>query len=232
LLPAAAALHQQFPDTTRTWQVHGHARQLWFIARLNAADYEPLIPFLEEWIAEIEEEIREEKNAGFNQQMLLLLQCNLAIALNWSGDSTLAEPVWTDALKNAPEALRPAIGMLSQVPASRSALRDGRPLDLQVDENLVPSLEAFAGFVCAGPRYPFVHQVLAECHALAIKTLEQNPAPSAELVARIKTHRESALQSILTTQAAGFYHQADRRGQFRTDPLFESAAFQAAVPDR
>lgn len=229
LLPEAQALWQRFPDATRTWQVHGHARQLWFIARLNVADYEPLVPFLKEWIVEIREEIRQEKNTGFNQQMLMLLQCNLALALDWSGDAAAAKPVWSEAQEAAPETMRPAVGLLGQISASRDALRDGQILKLELHASLVPSLEVLAGFICGGPRYPAVHHMLAECHALALKTLQQESAPDADIVPRIKTHRESALQSLRTAEAAGFYDQGSRREKYRADPLFDADEFQQAL---
>jgi serine/threonine protein kinase len=221
ILPEAAELNERFPQTTRVWQAYGHAKQMWFIASLNIGDYPALIPFLIEWMDQIKEEIEQDQNAGFNKQLRLLLLANQALALDWSGDASGAQEAWAKVLTDAPDELRPAIQLLSQLESAREAIRKGQPLDLEFDDRLEASLKVFSGFVGAETLYPSTHHMLAEAYALAARVLQQTARDDTGLAMRIDHLRQSGLRSLQMAHAAGFYAFGNRLEKLRNDPLFK-----------
>ncbi len=233
VLAEATELDRQFPNTTRIWQVLGHAKQMWFFSCLQAADYDVFFPFADDWIQQIEREIAQQQNVGFNQQMRQLLICNLAIALEWSGDADRSHETLSRIVGELPENLRPAVELWGQVGPTRRALRDGQPvawdelLGKVSDPGLDGSLEAFKGFLAAGNHYASTHHALAECHALAMLAVKQQPATGnaeqdRKTQDRIDAQRQAAAESLNHADAMGYYQRGGCKENINKDPLFEA----------
>ncbi len=233
LLDEATELDRQFPNTTRIWQVLGHAKQMWFLSCLQAADYDSLIPFLDGWIQQIDGEIAQQQNVGFHQQLQQLLLCNLAIALEWSGNGSRSQETVLQIVDELPENIRPAVRLWSHVGPTRRALRDGQTIEWGELLNLVSaqevgaSLEAFKGFLAFGNQYASTHHTLAECHALATIVLKHEPTTGDQeqdrkTQERIDIQRKAAAESLNQADAMGYYQHDGRMENVNKDPLFEA----------
>nr|MCU0719794.1 serine/threonine protein kinase [Pirellula sp.] len=232
LLDEAIDLDRRFPKTTRIWQVLGHAKQMWIFSCLQAADYASLVPFLEDWILQIEGEISQQQNVGFNQQMRQLLLCNLVIALEWNGNTSRSQDILLPIINEFPEDLRPAVDLWSRVGPIRRALRDGDSVawdELRgkvIDPRLEDSISKFGTYMAAGNQYPSTHCVLAECHAAAMLVLMQKPPTKNEpqgldVQDRIDTHRKAATKLMQSAKSMVFFQQGDRMEKINSDSLFK-----------
>jgi tetratricopeptide (TPR) repeat protein len=231
-LTQAAELEQRFPNTTRTWQVHGHAKQMWFIAAMHVADYGDLRSFLEDWIKQIDVEIQQQKNVGFNQQLKLTLLMNLAIALDWSGDVSVAAPVWGQAIELAPNEQKPAYKLLSEIASCRTSLQEGERLKpLESNSGFNRSVELVAS-ITQGMPYPSANHLMAEVYAVSAHLLSTNQGPdelSTIVRAQMEQYQQTAKQFLQKAHATGFYRVGDRLLNFRNDPVFADEAYQSIV---
>jgi serine/threonine protein kinase len=241
-LAEAAALELRFPNTTRAWQVHGQARQLWIATADHAAEHANLIDFLEDWLAQIDEEIVQQKNVGFNQQLQLELLRNLALAWDSHGKPEQASPIWAKVVSLAPESQRPGYALLSQVVPYRIALNNGdEPLEPALHGTLEEALASIEVSLNQGARFPNTQHRLAEVHALAIQILQQRlkqnqPGSNAthrdtdtEALVRIEQYQQTVRRLLQDAATAGFYRVGDRWENFRQDPLFADELYQSVL---
>jgi serine/threonine protein kinase len=234
-LADAIALDSRFPNTTRTWQVLGHARQMWCIASSHAGNYERLVPFLEDWISQVETDIAQQKNAGFNQQLRTSLLFELAKALEETDDRRLATGTWQQVLSSADAMQKPGFQLLSQVFDFREARRIREPFAIVLDAGLQQSIDSLQSIAQQGIPYPATQHSLAECYALAALLSESdqdseegtNPDPQ-----QAELYRGQALNCLKRAQAGGFYQLPRRREQALSNPLFEGEDFRNTIsPD-
>jgi tetratricopeptide (TPR) repeat protein len=231
LLADAKVLLQQFPNATRTWQVHGFAKQNWMIACTHVADYDALIPFIDGWINDVEKEIEQGLNVGFNQQFKLGLIFNLALVLDWRGDTERASNEWAKLMTIAPVSMKPGFQLMSQMERYRRARQEDMPFEFLLDEDFEESVLAAIRFFSAGGPYPTVKHSIAECHAVALDVLKRT-LPNNEVNAqKIADHRSAAEKSLRTAHAAGFYNFGERLLKMQRDRLFEEEIFQAVFAE-
>ena len=231
LLVDGATLNKQFPNTTRVWQAYGHAKQNWFISCSHVADYTTLIPFLDDWIAKIDQEIANELNVGFNKQFRLGLYFNLALMLDWSGEFERSRAEWEKLLSSVPASMKPGFQLISQIEPYRRSLSEDPPLELVLDEDIEKSIVAAIGFYSAGARYPTVHHSIAECHALVFDLLKRRSSTNESLVKKLEEHRSATEKALQAAYTAGFYNYGNRLRQIRLDPLFQDDAFQRVLAE-
>lgn len=231
LLTLAQELDRRFPQTTRVWQVLGHAKQMWMMSYLNKADYQELVPFIDAWLEQIKRDIAQGLNVGFNQQLEFSLKTNLAALLDAIGDHQRARTVWSQVLAESPVAVRPGMQLMSQLADLRASLGSQTSYDFKLDQGFEESMTVLETTLATGSRHPSLAHACAEYHAMAWHYWQANQGSTAAGQEKSASHLKLAQQYLQSGNATGFYRQADRLEKFRQDPLFAGDEFQRCVDD-
>ncbi len=229
LLMAAQGLDQRFPQATRAWQTLGYAKQMWMLSYLNKAEYDKLVPFVDAWIDQIDREIEQGLNVGFNQLYRSGLKINLALLLVTAGDSRRADTIWQQVFAESNPATQPGIQLMSQLAPFRESLPVDQAFEFKLDQGFEKSMAVAETILATGPRHPALTHSCAEYHAMAWHYWQANPSSSDGGQEKANYHLQLAKKFLREAHAIGYYRQAKRLEKFRLDPLFAAEEFQDCI---